>query len=52
MLGVLIVFVIAALPLVIGFVGGVVYAVARIVWFALMEGFASGSNLIERRRSD
>jgi hypothetical protein len=51
-LGLLIVFAIAAAPLVVGFVAGVVYGVARIVWFALAEGFASGRNLIERRPGD
>lgn len=49
MMGLLLVFAIAALPLVIGFAAGVIYAVARIVWSALVEGFSGGRNLIERR---
>jgi hypothetical protein len=48
LLALLVVLAIAALPLVIGFVAGVVYGVARIVWAALVEGFTAGRGLVRR----
>jgi membrane protein required for beta-lactamase induction len=48
MLALLVVLVIAALPLVIGFVAGVVYGVTRIVWAALVEGFTTGRSFVRR----
>ena len=47
-LALLVVLAIAALPLIIGFVAGIVYGVARIVWAALVEGFTTGRGLVRR----
>jgi membrane protein required for beta-lactamase induction len=47
-LALLVVFAIAALPLIVGLVAGVVYGVARIVWAALVEGFTAGRGLVRR----